>query len=353
MATRSKEWSQLQNIPCIAFSIPLLFNQNEFILIDARSNRIFEYNAKSNDWTRICLEMDKGEKWEDLGATINPKNKIIYVYDHKKLYEIDSKKIHANIYDLDIEIDMAYPKMLVIKDKIYISSDELDHLGHTVDLSSDNNRIGEFPFITDLTVQFLTYLKSKNTILCVSTDDEQTKEFEINEYSLDQISSEVITRIQIEIDSDEVSQLKDHLCGNMFAGYAMTKAEDYLFILGGEIDDSGHNGDICPKNSITVYDLKRNECYETSIICPTVSGTMYAICMVDEELDELIMFGFVHGVYRLKQFDDMRHLPVYLIKMMSKWFCTEYVHILARFDTGSGRHWKINIDEILNKMIIP
>ena len=135
----------------------------------------------------------------------------------------------------------------------------------------------------------------------------------------------------------------------MFAGYAVNKTEEFLFILGGE--QVLFDGSLQELNIITIYDIQQDRFMECTLECP-FKGDMHAICMGDDKRDELLVFGFVNDLYQAKEFKNLRKLPVCLINLILKRVNNEYLHILQlSYHDDDNQHYKINIDDILNSTI--
>ena len=82
---------------------------------------------------------------------------------------------------------------------------------------------------------------------------------------------------------------------------------------------------------------------------------MYAISMINSHKDKLLVFGFVHDLYRNDKWKNLNLCPDYLIKLMKKYVVTEYIHILGQSKTHlfniEYKHFKINIDKLIRSVI--
>jgi len=136
------------------------------------------------------------------------------------------------------------------------------------------------------------------------------------------------------------------------SGYVLITTEDLIFIFGGEalplryerryFDPFGS----CDR--IIAYDLNEKEFYECSIDCP-LKGGIHAVSMRNPKQDEFLVFGFVNDSYRNEKFKNMIQFPTYLTRLMTKYFCTEYIHVLGKYD---HQHFKINVDYLIESMRI-
>ena len=72
---------------------------------------------------------------------------------------------------------------------------------------------------------------------------------------------------------------------------------------------------------------------------PNTEGPMRAVCIHDEETENLMVFGFVNDCQK-----TYRHInvPIFLINIILSYILNEYIHIFH-----ICKHFKINIDDIL------
>ena len=143
--------------------------------------------------------------------------------------------------------------------------------------------------------------------------------------------------------------------GAINSAYVLNKSQDWLFIFGGMSKIVTRESTLeIPQDWIIAFDLNKKEFYNCSIHCP-FEGPMYAISMINSHKDKLLVFGFVHDLYRNDKWKNLNLCPDYLIKLMKKYVVTEYIHILGQSKTHlfniEYKHFKINIDKLIRSVI--
>eukprot|EP01084_Bolivina_argentea_P269760 458545_1 len=128
-----------------------------------------------------------------------------------------------------------------------------------------------------------------------------------------------------------------------------TRYNQYLIILGG-IEWIGGTG--WWKDTIFIYDFKKNIIIESDIKCPK-QAQFHAVITNDMIHDNLLTFGFVADSYKGSDFCNLLKLPHYLIELTAKWVCNQEIHLVtvcSAYGRGNGEHWKINADVILQSV---
>lgn len=146
-------------------------------------------------------------------------------------------------------------------------------------------------------------------------------------------------------------------------GYAHSLDGHFLFICGGfkkemteDIDDSDETEakeiwSRIKQSRIFVFHLVEMKIYECAIqMPPAIAGPCHAICMKDEENDELTVNGFVRNLYKQEPFQKMQYPPNYLIKIIQNKYYNEYLHIIhiSNETKNNSKQYKINTINILN-----
>ena len=108
------------------------------------------------------------------------------------------------------------------------------------------------------------------------------------------------------------------------------------------------------RNSIYVIDINNMKLLQCKLKCPSKfksnsrnsNGPMRAICMNNENRDNLMVFGFVNEFQiNNNNNNNITNIPHYLINIILNYILTEYIHIF-----WADYHWKINIDDILSNI---
>ncbi len=68
----------------------------------------------------------------------------------------------------------------------------------------------------------------------------------------------------------------------------------------------------------------------------------------------LQIIPLVNECFSLAQLSEIQKLPHYLIHQIGKYMTNEYLHLFEQYKhfgwQKSSRHWKINVDEIINSV---
>ena len=94
---------------------------------------------------------------------------------------------------------------------------------------------------------------------------------------------------------------------------------------------------------IHVLELKSLTITKCKISCPIPEPLAYAV-FNDKWTQTLLTFGYVRYVWNDEDFDSVRYPPNDLIQMITSYGIIEKLHIFWRIF-----HWKVNVQEILNK----
>ena len=66
--------------------------------------------------------------------------------------------------------------------------------------------------------------------------------------------------------------------------------------------------------------------------------------------ENMVTFGFVNKCYKGKEYENIQHLPFYLIKFIERWVCYETLHLMTGSpdDIAKVNHWIIGVDKIID-----
>ena len=172
---------------------------------------------------------------------------------------------------------------------------------------------------------------------------EDCNSISIYEYKIYKLGFAFFIKLQIKIPIS--------LTGISNFGYAQSLDEKYLFICGGI--EVGSIPEVRHRN-IYVFDSHKKNIYDCTIKIPFMAGHCYAICMKNEENDELVVNGFIRKLFTQRNFNQLRYPPYCLIKIMLKKYYNENLHIIQINEQAqhNGIHYKINIMNIINAIII-
>ena len=108
----------------------------------------------------------------------------------------------------------------------------------------------------------------------------------------------------------------------------------YVLILGGETTD------VMFSNNILIYCVNKQIFTQSQIKCP-LESIYDAISITNRPQDEMITSGYVRQIH---QIHDNLIIPYYLIQIINNYYWNESIHL---FDGFEGKHWKINVYDIL------
>lgn len=277
------------------------------------------YNTHSETWTKICEINGSGRKALDYIGHDAASNRILLAVCREiKVFHISTKAVYA--YDLESTVS----KFICIDDECHIIGLERgDHrvLGnenktsqHLHTFTENHDGLREFGLIYVSTQgrrgEFLLFGGQRwSTFACVDT---------VYKYSL---WKDKWLKLDI--------KLPQKL--NSF-GYAISKDERYIFIMGGWRDD------LSPSNNVIILDLHTMEFFASPLSLP-FKGHCRAVVMEDSiKVHDLLVHEFIRKQLNLHRVD----LPLELIKMIGHWYYREYVHVMSE----GGEHWKIDADRI-------
>ena len=98
-------------------------------------------------------------------------------------------------------------------------------------------------------------------------------------------------------------------------------------------------------DDIYVYNVKHIEFRKCSIKCPE-KGVFDAF-INDIDGDNVLTFGYINNCFKCNNFFNVRPLPYYLIKLIAKKVCIQYVHLI---NVKSGKHWKMDLNQIMSNI---
>ena len=126
-------------------------------------------------------------------------------------------------------------------------------------------------------------------------------------------------------------------------GCDVTRDDRYILIAGG-IDTPPPRLRQIEYNDIFVLDLNTMEFKESGIKLPFEGGNCHTLIMENKKENDLLVHGFVRDISKKCNLNISFALKTGIAVFHPR----EYVHILDR----NGSHWKINLEEILESIIM-
>ena len=286
---------------------------NKFIALSNHGGTMFEYSAVADEWNEISI---KASGFNQRFAIDQKRNNVL-LHDHQFVYSIGLENGHTMDYGpLDVDSSDA---LIVVEDNVHIFGEAQSRAHCIINIGSSSvtlldvvprNLVGGNNHAGKLNVFFLK--KRNSIVLCYEWARH------ILEYPLDTKQYGIW----------EWSNLNER--GGKKAA-VITLDERYIVSF------------VHRDGEIVIYDLKRQSVSKSERRWPLDSSWCHAVLLGSNKNDEVTVFGFVREQYQSSEFDNMRALPKHVIVLMSKWFCNEWVHLIAE----GGRHWRVNMDHII------
>ena len=136
------------------------------------------------------------------------------------------------------------------------------------------------------------------------------------------------------------SQLPSRIPEALTAPSCISVLNEQLIIL---IGGSDVHGDVF-SDRIYIYSVGKGTFKLSPITCPDKS-CYQAITTNDKHKDQLTTFGYIRGLWSDSGIDNHLFPPEYLIRIICGYYLNEWAHL---FDCKTGKHYKINVFDIIN-----
>ncbi len=325
MSTKTSNWISLTLCPKVCRHISnncshtLVLNKNELLFIPSTDcdDSLYKYYIIENKWIK-WIKYPTEWRFSLRTASLSKDKQLLYIVSRK-----------GNIIQFNLktqEFIQLFKQFNAIPTSSSFCIDEDFHIFGELDNSTSfyklNKNEKKLIKINEFHIEKNTeFISSWSTIYISSTKCViilPSFQAIIHFYSL---TTNKCTSLQI----NELKKFKNRSA-------VITKNEEFIIIIGMD----GNCG---------ILELKSMKIKISNIHCP-LNVPLHAIIVNDDRMDEILIFGFVH--------QNLNHLPIYLIKLICKWYCLEMIHIFTRFIHRNSLnvnrqilHWKINVDDIL------
>ena len=331
-----------------------LSDTNGELILLTTNKGIYRYKSSTDDWNKIMDYPDKNKyqmsPYADATQRINNKNKIIMLCD------CSFSKIHSSSYEL-VEFNLD------CKTFEYLSNGGLTFPGYSTKLFCDiNDNIHYF------TQERLTDVQSHYMF------DFQTKLFKLQETSLPIIYKKPVFvgynnrnsifmsitkgnypyKVHImeylcrdknkDKDKGEKWNIWDCIDGINYNSHILTIDDEnnrYLIIFGGQnLNKKGRKDGI----DFTIYDLKKNELYQSELKFPRPHpGASDIVIVRDKNRDNCLVFGF------LRDWKDSKKLILNedLVNMIADFVCFDNIHWIER----GILHAAVRVDQLFSYIV--
>eukprot|EP01084_Bolivina_argentea_P253416 425658_1 len=151
------------------------------------------------------------------------------------------------------------------------------------------------------------------------------------------------------VSSNHWKKLKNISFEGYSFGCVLTSNERYIILFGGFAYNYNYECDTA-RNNIWVLDMKydNNWKIKKSEICCPMFGHCHGVRSggIDSK-DELLVIGFIKKCFAMKVFIHLDLPPVYIMKLISRWYCGEMIHLIKN-DIQS--HFGIYLNDILKSL---
>eukprot|EP01084_Bolivina_argentea_P302021 521228_1 len=327
-------WASLQPCPSTCFTRPLSLNKSEFVIAlsdtTSASRGIYIYNINHDKWEKI-IDYPSREILAHASAYLQ-QTKILYVYNvwsSLLAFDLETKSMICVQKNDSIGWGI-YPQIFFLQNELNVigfSKHNAVNTTHSIYKINENNLQLMHTFPMTFVGYKIIKIKSKEIILfggCHSTAN--TCLNDVYRYSFSGTWHKLSVKMPKTL---------------AYFGIVCTRNDEYIIILGGQCN--GLSSQYKESDDIFIYDVKRNQFYQSKVKCP-IRSTCKAVITGDELYDTLLTFAYVNDCYKLNMFSDLEAMPHYLIKFMSKYLCNEKINLLSG---RKGLHWRINVDDIL------
>eukprot|EP01084_Bolivina_argentea_P128081 226453_1 len=330
MAESDSNWNEIDPPPFTFFTKIFVINEGEFVTVSPGDNlnnykhAIYVFNKQNNKWNKIFVHQ---QQFRPSMVAYDKAHQAMYLGSYGKLLKFDIK--NRTLSKLS-EISDFYTSP---RTQLIFAQNNLHKIG--IDTCVYDDVMKKFNQINQQNIPVsrrsaLKYLKSQKCLLSFGAGQYlRYNNSWYQNYSVYQFSfvDRQWTNLNVKIPTD---------VGIRYS--ATCKSEEYILLLGG---GDGYSTEFV--DDILIYDTKNRSFTKSKIRCPHKDAYFGAITN-DGKHDEMLCFGFVNDCYKANNFGDVQLLPFALVQLVNSYFCHEELHL---FEKQGKRHWKINIDVIL------
>ena len=287
---------------------------------------IHKYNALHDKYTKI-MDYPRDLVSISHSAAYDEKSKLIYVCNPRsQLIEIDIDSKKVNILSTNANYNRT-PLIFVVDDDIHIMNWRKSKYGIF------NKSTQTFKQMTDteyIMSPWTVCMKLRQSIITTAIQKTDNKIVTMmNEYSY-------INKKWINWEIEGISCYRPRI--------VVTKFEEYLIFMGGKDMKTRMRS-----KDILVYNFKHKQMRKSSIKIPCSHFTV--VLDRNDDREDVLLSSYMNKLWRNPEFVSVQLLPFYLTKLIGKYICFEYVHLVGLNDKDhSYAHWSINVDKIIQSM---
>ena len=299
------------------------------------------FNTKQNDWTKYESEIDQYMfAYEGEPIAYNSNTGTIYAAGQEKITMMDIQgviKQKSNFEEYESK-DVFHSAVIFVDDTLHIiggvcyEEDKNRFYSHHIwDQGSKSTKlIHKFPDIKgNFSGMGLVHAPKRNELILLSGFDYGRQD---NQWRLDEIYTYSVSKQEWrKLDNIRLP----HTMNNF--GCVITKDERYIICCAGLNDGEGPS-----YKDIFVVDLQLMKIFQVDMKFPH-NRICRAIIMSDDEKNDLLSHGFIRHEIKKHGID----IPFEIIELLCIWNSIEYLHVMNE----QGKHWKINVDDVINRII--
>lgn len=330
-------WSLVssQKLSKLTGDVACIYIGNNVWLLLPANKAIMQYQSIEKTW-KHWMDYTENFNLREHSAMFDERRQCVYVGDHKQLLQIDIKQKKINILLLRTEwLHIDYPSytlMFIKNDEIYNIREEYAgfRIFDTINRSCRFiNRMSNYTLSSQCVV-----MNKRNSMITIALKHQHGHYAStILEYSF----------------KDE-QWIDWNICDLMNYGHKIVKTrnEDFLILIDG-YKNNYHRQSVSP--FIFVVDVRRKKLNQCTIKIPFYLDSCDSVTVSGDKIkDELLVFGYVNGLWKAREFSNLPSLPFYLNKLIAKWVCFECINLIGHWQVSRFGHWKIDIDQILQSI---
>ena len=339
------KWQELHNITTQISSKPLITKNKDLIIpigFGTRSSVLSAFikydpiQEKSIEF----LTLKRIYSCSLSSAAIDIENDTIYIPNEHGIHAIDLKSKEFNTQTVQNPQQYAFhntPSSIIIGNKLHIFGHwQENHINkHTIrDLKTLHIQSNDISLPNDCKFSNLTravFIRSQMRILFIGNFKGNIISYDVNndEWSL-------MDKIQL------LSSRNGVISRGSPSAVILTMDEKFVIIIATK-EGLGWNDDY--KTVIEIVDIENNVVEVSKLKLPFSVTRCYNLYgfSVDGASDILIN-GYVRNCWKDKEFEGVNELPFELICVMVRFCAREEIHLVQ---ASYGKHWKIDLDDIL------
>ena len=288
---------------------------------------IWQYHLIDNVWSKLLTYSHKMITTVCDGM-FDEHSQSVYICDLTQLYQVDIKTKQMNfLFEFGVKDSLApdvqLPMIFLNHDYIHLITKQLtkypEH--HIFTKKGEPLQTLGYP-VHDFLSKSTVFMKKRNSIITIASKNDAVTIYEFH--------------------FENYQWIKWNIQGlnNLFRNCQIisNSSEQFLIILKYPF----------MADEIFFIDVRKQKLFKSLIKIPEYLSNRRIIGQNDQYRDDLLVFAYINQFWKLPKYSNIPLLPFYLIKLIGKWVCFEWINIFG--STAFSRdihHWQINVDEIV------